>query len=114
MSNKPILPLAAGLIYNARTRAGISKSELARRLKVSPSAVSDWEAGIKDPSVSNLYRVVSACGLSLRMSARDFTPADRIQMETDRDQILSGNGKKNAQRAIKVAKEMGLKCARAS
>ncbi len=48
-----------------RERQGISVRELARRLGVSPSAISQIETGRARPSVSTLYAIVRELGLSL-------------------------------------------------
>lgn len=48
-----------------RERAGLSLRELARRLEVSPSAISQIETGKSRPSVSTLYAIVSELGMSL-------------------------------------------------
>lgn len=116
MSYKSILPLAAGLIYNARTRAGITQAELARRLGISPSAVSEWEAGKKDPSVSNMYRIVSACGLSFCMIAADVTPDERVQRDTDTRVLLGDDANKGPglDEVREIIDRLSIRCARAS
>lgn len=48
-----------------RDRRGISVRELARRLQLSPSAISQIERGVARPSVATLYAIVSELGLSL-------------------------------------------------
>lgn len=48
-----------------RTKAGISQRELARRLGLSPSMISQLERGISKPSVGTLYAIVTELGLSL-------------------------------------------------
>ena len=48
-----------------RTERGISLRELARRLEVSPSLVSQIETGKIQPSVRTLYAMVSELGVSL-------------------------------------------------
>lgn len=48
-----------------RERRGISVRELARRLKLSPSAISQIERGVARPSVATLYAIVAELGLSL-------------------------------------------------
>jgi transcriptional regulator with XRE-family HTH domain len=48
-----------------RTRKGLSIRELARRLDVSASAISQIETGRTRPSVSMLYSIVTELGLSL-------------------------------------------------
>jgi transcriptional regulator with XRE-family HTH domain len=48
-----------------RTARGLSLRELARRLDISPSALSQIETGKSRPSVSTLYAIVSELGMSL-------------------------------------------------
>jgi transcriptional regulator with XRE-family HTH domain len=48
-----------------RERHGISQRELARRLGVSPSLISQIESGQSRPSVSTLYAIVTELGASL-------------------------------------------------
>ena len=48
-----------------RERHGLSLRELARRLGMSPSAVSQIETGRSRPSVGTLYAIVTELGLSL-------------------------------------------------
>jgi transcriptional regulator with XRE-family HTH domain len=48
-----------------RERRGISVRELARRLQLSPSAISQIERGVARPSVATLYAIVAELGLSL-------------------------------------------------
>jgi transcriptional regulator with XRE-family HTH domain len=48
-----------------RTKAGISQRELARRLGLSASMISQLEAGVSKPSVGTLYAIVTELGLSL-------------------------------------------------
>jgi transcriptional regulator with XRE-family HTH domain len=48
-----------------RERRGMSVRELARRLDLSPSAISQIETGRARPSVSTLYAIVTELGMSL-------------------------------------------------
>jgi transcriptional regulator with XRE-family HTH domain len=48
-----------------RTAKGLSLRALARELDISPSALSQIETGKSRPSVSTLYAIVSALGISL-------------------------------------------------
>jgi transcriptional regulator with XRE-family HTH domain len=48
-----------------RERRGISVRELARRLDMTPSAISQIETGKARPSVSTLYAIVSELGMSM-------------------------------------------------
>ena len=63
------VPRAAGTLgarlREERDRLGLSLRELARRLEVSPSLVSQIETGKTQPSVRTLYAIVSELGVSL-------------------------------------------------
>jgi transcriptional regulator with XRE-family HTH domain len=96
-----------------RERSGLTLRELARRLEVSPSLVSQIETGKSQPSVRTLYAIVSELGISLDEL---FAPADgppdsggvtlrpepasgrradrygRVQRADDRDVIDLGSG----------------------
>ena len=52
-------------LRSERTRSGISQRELARRLGLSPSMISQLERGISKPSVGTLYAIVTELGSSL-------------------------------------------------
>jgi transcriptional regulator with XRE-family HTH domain len=52
-------------IRSHREASGLSLRELARRLGISPSAISQIETGKSRPSVSTLYAIVSELGMSL-------------------------------------------------
>lgn len=47
-----------------RVKAGISQRELARRLGVSPSLISQLESGMSKPSVGTLYAIVTELDVS--------------------------------------------------
>ena len=49
-----------------REQRQLSLRELARRLSISPSALSQIETGKSRPSVSTLYAIVSELGISLQ------------------------------------------------
>lgn len=61
------------LIKEARRRAGITQTELARRLGTSQSVIARWESGRDEPSYRNLRRAVQACGfqIDIRLRPRD-------------------------------------------
>jgi transcriptional regulator with XRE-family HTH domain len=52
-------------LRDAREASGLSLRQLARRLDISPSALSQIETGKSRPSVRTLYAVVSELGISL-------------------------------------------------
>jgi len=59
-----------------RVKAGISQRELARRLGLSASLISQLESGQSRPSVGTLYSIVTELGVSLDQVIRgeDFAP----------------------------------------
>jgi transcriptional regulator with XRE-family HTH domain len=62
-----------------RVERGLSQRELARRLEVSPSLVSQIETGKVQPSVRTLYAMASQLGVSLD----DVFPTDGQPVRTD-------------------------------
>jgi transcriptional regulator with XRE-family HTH domain len=52
-------------LRSERERRGLSLRELARRLEISPSALSQIETGRSRPSVGTLYAIVTELGISL-------------------------------------------------
>jgi transcriptional regulator with XRE-family HTH domain len=60
----PALDLG-GRLRAERLRQGISLREMARRLGISPSALSQIETGKAQPSVSKLFDIVNLLGLSV-------------------------------------------------
>lgn len=59
---------AADAIRQARAKAGLSQSELARRCGVSQPAISAYERGVHDPSVQALRRLIAATGYDLDLA----------------------------------------------
>lgn len=57
--------LSARLIKEARTAAGLTQAELARRARTSQPAVAAYESGDKIPTVGTLERLLRAAGASL-------------------------------------------------
>jgi transcriptional regulator with XRE-family HTH domain len=64
-------------LRDERTKAGISQRELARRLGLSPSLISQLESGLSKPSVGTLYAIVTELDLSLDKLLRgaDHSPS---------------------------------------
>ena len=67
-----------------RVKSGISQRELARRLGLSASLISQLESGLSKPSVGTLYAIVTELGLSLDRVIRgeDFDGPDIGQGES--------------------------------
>ena len=61
---EPRLQLAE-LVYAARTRAGLTQTELAKRMGTQQSVISAVENGGQVPSVSTLWRIARALDLRL-------------------------------------------------
>jgi transcriptional regulator with XRE-family HTH domain len=54
-----------GRLREERVRSGLSQRELARRLGLSASLISQLESGLSKPSVGTLYAIVTELGVSL-------------------------------------------------
>jgi transcriptional regulator with XRE-family HTH domain len=73
--------LATGrLIREARQLAGLTQGELARRLRTTQSAVSNWERGHDTPRVDTLARILAACGFEADVTFRRQDDVDRAQL----------------------------------
>jgi len=63
--SRPDYPLLGERLRAARTKSGLSLRELAGRLGVSPSLISQIETGRANPSVSTLYALAAELDVSL-------------------------------------------------
>ena len=70
---------SGSLLREARQRAGLSQTELARRAGVTQSVVSAYESSARQPSLRMLDRLVAATGLELDVSVRSRRTASRRQ-----------------------------------
>lgn len=64
-------------ISSWRRRAGLSRTDLAIAVDVSPQAVGLWERGSCEPSFRSLVRIVDALGLSLAQFFGELPSNDR-------------------------------------
>lgn len=85
--------ISADLIREARLRAGLTQSELGRRLGRTQSAIARWESGRVEPSLETLRDIIRACGLELGIGIYNYddsyvpfiernlelAPADRVR-----------------------------------
>ena len=62
------------LIREARERAGLTRTELARRARMSPSAVARYETGQSSPKIETARRCLDACGFELRVELAQASP----------------------------------------
>ena len=65
------------LLREARSRAGLSQSELARRAGVAQSVVSEYEGGKRQPALATLGKLVAATGHQLTLGLERSDPAVR-------------------------------------
>lgn len=79
---------SGGLLREARTRACLSQSELARRAGVPQSVVSEYEAGKRQPAVPTLARLIAATGHELTLGLERNDPAVRGLPDTPRGRRL--------------------------
>lgn len=70
-----------------RKKASISQRELARRLGLSPSMISQIESGLSKPSVGTLYAIVTELDLSLDRVIR----GDRFEAEPDESEVAEAS-----------------------
>jgi len=69
------------LIREARRRAGLTQSQLARRVGTSQPAIARYEKARAMPDLATLFRIVEACGLELRLQLAE---PDRQRQSTER------------------------------
>jgi predicted nucleotidyltransferase/DNA-binding XRE family transcriptional regulator len=66
---------AGALLRRARSRAGLTQRELARRAGVVQSVVAAYESGTREPSLATLAALVEATGTSLTIDLGPALPA---------------------------------------
>ena len=102
---------SAAVLREARTRAGLSQVELARRTGKDRAQIARWENGAVAPSLDTLLELVNACGFDIpleltrrapQMSARDqrLLELQRLSPERRLERML-------ALRAERAAEETG-------
>lgn len=70
--------LAAALLRLARQKAGLTQGDLAERSGVSQQAISAYETGRKDPSLSTLERLLRGAGLEMRIHLEPLDTHDDV------------------------------------
>src|SRR5437588_12207980 len=74
-----------------REKRNISLRELARRVGVSPSLVSQIELDRVNPSVSTLYALVTELGMTMSAVFGDAEPVERVvRLSSGSDGVLEG------------------------
>jgi transcriptional regulator with XRE-family HTH domain len=104
-----VAPLGARL-REERDRLGLSLRELARRLDVSPSLVSQIETGKTQPSVRTLYAIVSELGVSLDdVFAPAATPPDIEPERRPEEELNATRGVQRAEGRRIITLESGVR-----
>ena len=80
-------PDTAELLLEARSRAGITQRELARRARTAQSVVARIESGASSPSWDTLSRLLEATGFALDVTLRPLA-AELSHMLDDVPRIL--------------------------
>jgi len=62
-------------LRSAREAKGLKKVDVARRLEISPSAISQWESGATTPSFDNLMRVSEFLDVKINLPLLDVDPS---------------------------------------
>ncbi len=80
---------AGPTLRDARTRAGLTQGELARRAGTSQAAISAYEGGAKEPSLATFSRLLSATGarLTVEQGRRPRTEPSRAQLARSGDTL---------------------------
>ena len=66
----------AELVYTLRSRAGLTQTELARRMGTTQSSIARIESGGSLPTLDMLARLAHATGTSLRIAAPGISDID--------------------------------------
>lgn len=75
-------------IKNARLTVGITQAELARRLGVTPQAISQYERGEKKPKIETIKKIEDALGVSwFQLSHLDDLVATSEERVLDKEEV---------------------------
>lgn len=75
-------------IKNARLTVGITQAELARRLGVTPQAISQYERGEKKPKIETIKKIADALGVSwFQLSHLDDLVATSEERVLDKEKV---------------------------
>jgi len=90
---------AAALLQLARLRASLSQSQLAERAGVSPTMISAYERGRREPSLPTLTRLVRAAGFDLRIHLAPPDKHDEVLSQLEASRTPSERARRDRQLA---------------
>jgi transcriptional regulator with XRE-family HTH domain len=88
------------LIREARTRAGLTQTELSERTGRDRSVIARWEQGTISPPVESLLACVHACGYDIPLV---LVPLDESADQELRDELMSTP----SERVARMLQELG-------
>jgi len=77
----PAPTLAAGLVRTARQKAGLTQTALAELAGMQQQAISAYETGRLDPTLTTLQRILTAAGYELRLHLEALDDHDQSVKE---------------------------------
>ena len=95
----------AGLVREARTRAGLSQRQLAKRARTTQSVVGRVEANLGNPSIETIARLLAAAGFELHAELRPRSPQDALVDAYKRDidrTLLRENLRKSPEQRVRA------------
>jgi len=107
------------LVREARTRAGLTQWELARRAGTTQSAVGRLEAGVGSPRVDTVERLLEAAGFRARVELEPLAPQDAVvaayKADIDRSLLRENLAKTPEQRveALQALERLAVEAKRA-
>ena len=95
----------AGLVREARMRAGLSQRQLAERARTTQSVVGRVEANLGNPSIETIARLLAAAGFELHAELRPRSPQDALVDAYKRDidrTLLRENLRKSPEQRVRA------------
>jgi transcriptional regulator with XRE-family HTH domain len=77
----PAPTLAAGLVRLARSKAGLTQTELGKRAGVDQQVISAYETGRREPTMPTLTRLLAAAGFEMRIQLAPLDDHDYSVLE---------------------------------
>ena len=75
--------ILADNIKKSRIAKGLTQTELANRLNISPQSVSKWERGLSVPDIENIYYISTILGVSTDALLNNFKKSEKLMIGVD-------------------------------